>query len=67
MNPLLAWLLMLCVHTVLLLLAAWAIDTLLPSLRAVHWGLMLAALTALAGGAVSLLRSPDGTERGTAH
>jgi DHA2 family multidrug resistance protein-like MFS transporter len=31
---------------------------LLTSLRAVHWGLALAALAALAGGAVSLLRSP---------
>ncbi|WP_232076942.1 MFS transporter [Variovorax sp. PBL-E5] len=29
---------------------------LLPSLRAVHWGLTFAALAALAGGAVSLLR-----------
>ena len=33
---------------------------LLPALRAVHWGLTLAALAALAGAAVSLLRSPDG-------
>ncbi|HEY9063987.1 MAG TPA: MFS transporter [Burkholderiaceae bacterium] len=35
---------------------------LLPSASAVHWGLALAALTALAGGAVSLLRGPKGTE-----
>jgi len=33
---------------------------LFPSPRAVHWGLALAALAALAGGAVSLLRSRDG-------
>jgi DHA2 family multidrug resistance protein-like MFS transporter len=31
---------------------------LLPSLQAVHWALTLAALAALAGGVVSLLRSP---------
>lgn len=31
---------------------------LLPSQRAVHWGLALAALAALAGGAVSLMRVP---------
>jgi DHA2 family multidrug resistance protein-like MFS transporter len=39
---------------------------LLPSQHAVHWGLALAALAALAGGAVSLLRSPSGTEPGDA-
>jgi DHA2 family multidrug resistance protein-like MFS transporter len=38
---------------------------LLGSLQAVHWGLALAALAALAGGAVSLLRSPGGTNRVT--
>jgi DHA2 family multidrug resistance protein-like MFS transporter len=40
---------------------------LLPSPSAVHWGLTLAALAALAGGAVSLLRSPNGTEPGDAQ
>jgi len=40
---------------------------LLPSMSAVHWGLALAALAALAGGAVSLLRRPKGTELGDAH
>ena len=58
MNPLLAWLLMLCVHTALLLLAAWAVDTLLPSLRgawrellwrsALFGGLLTASVQALA-------------------
>jgi DHA2 family multidrug resistance protein-like MFS transporter len=33
-----------------------------PSPSAVHWGLTLAALAALAGGAVSLLRSPSRVE-----
>ena len=42
-----------------LLFALWA-----PP-HAVHWGLALAALAALAGGAVSLLRSPGGTNRVT--
>jgi DHA2 family multidrug resistance protein-like MFS transporter len=37
---------------------------LLPSSGAVHWGLTLAALAALAGGAVSLLRSRDGNGAG---
>jgi len=40
---------------------------LLPSLHAVHWGLTLAALAALAGGAVSLLRSEGRTAPGTAR
>jgi DHA2 family multidrug resistance protein-like MFS transporter len=34
---------------------------LLPPLRAVHWALTLAALAALAGAAVSLLRGPHRT------
>ena len=36
-------------------------------LRAVHWGLTLAALAALAGGAISLLRSPGRVAPGEAH
>jgi len=40
---------------------------LLPSLHAVHWGLTFAALAALAGGAVSLLRRQAGTAPGDAH
>lgn len=40
---------------------------LLPSLRAVHWGLTLAALAALAGAAVSLLRSRSGPAAGDAR
>ena len=39
----------------------------LPSLRAVQVGLTLAALAALAGGAVSLLRSPRGAALSLAH
>ncbi|MEP6722853.1 MAG: MFS transporter [Variovorax sp.] len=35
-----------------------------PSLRAVQWGLTLAALAALAGGAVSLLRRPERNRTG---
>jgi len=40
---------------------------LLPSLHAVHWGLTLAALSALAGAAVSLLRSPARTASVASH
>jgi MFS transporter, DHA2 family, multidrug resistance protein len=40
---------------------------LLPPLRAVHWGLALAALAALAGAAVSLLRTPGRTAPGDAQ
>ena len=40
---------------------------LLPSLRAVHSGLWLAALAAAAGAAVSLLRAPKGGEPRDAH
>jgi DHA2 family multidrug resistance protein-like MFS transporter len=40
---------------------------LLPSTSAVHWGLSLAALAALAGGGVSLLRSPSRAAPGDVH
>lgn len=40
---------------------------LFPSTTAVHWGLTLAALAALGGGVVSLLRSSVRTEPGSAH
>ena len=40
---------------------------LLPSLSAVQWGLTLAASAALAGGAVSLLRSPNAAAQDREH